>query len=99
MKKPETKFKEKVLDKLRELKRSGWPLWYFKTQEIGRHGIPDIIICIHGIFVAWELKVDADIEPLQTHNLEKINEAHGIGRVVSPKNLNQCLTELKELAA
>lgn len=92
MKKPETKFKERVITELKK-----FPVWFIKTQEVGRHGTPDLLICAGGFFVAWELKVDAEIEPLQTYNLEKIMEADGIGRVVSPKNLRECLNELKEL--
>lgn len=94
MKKPETRFKEKVIAELKKL-----PVWFLKTQEMARHGTPDLLICAGGKFVAWELKVDADIEPLQAYNLERIRNADGSAHVVTPENFEECLNNLKEFIA
>lgn len=91
MKKPETKFKERVLEKLRPIEG----IWHLKTQEVGRNGTPDFLFCAGGKFVAWELKVDAPVDPLQTYNLDKIEKSGGVARVVTPGNLETCLTELR----
>ena len=93
MKKPETKFKEKVLKDLSTLKN----VWYFKTQEITRRGIPDFILCKKGFFVAFELKVDSPIDALQEYNLQKIREAGGEGVVVTPTTWPRLFRFIKTL--
>jgi hypothetical protein len=91
VKKPETVFKEKVIDRLKEIPR----LWFIKTQEVGRHGTPDLLLCYRGRFFAWELKVDDECQALQQYNLNRISEAGGVAREVTPGNFEQCLNELK----
>ena len=93
-KKPETKFEEKVVKLLDKVPHT----WHFKAQLVARRGIPDRIICAGGWFVAWELKVDSPLSALQKHNLELIDNALGIARVVTPSNLYECLKELYDLA-
>jgi hypothetical protein len=91
MKKPETKFKEKVLGDLKEL-----PVWFIKTQEVARCGTPDLLICAGGVFVAWELKTDeGEPDGLQLYNIKRINDANGVGLVVSPENYKTALEQLK----
>ena len=51
-KKPETIFKEKVLEELRKMKNSYW----IKIQQLSIRGVPDIIGVVNGRFVALELK-------------------------------------------
>mgnify|MGYP006391053515 CR=1 FL=1 len=50
--KPETKFQNRVLKDLKKLDN----LWVLKTQEKTRKGVPDLLICANGKFVAIELK-------------------------------------------
>lgn len=97
MKQPETKFKEKVLAKLMVLKlQTKGKIWYLKTQEKATRGIPDILICAGGIFLAWELKVGKNkASGLQDFILQKINEAGGIAKVVTPENLDEAYMEVQ----
>lgn len=94
MKKPETKFKELVIKDLKTLKNT----WFFKSQEVSRRGIPDLILCVNGFFVAMELKVDSDLDALQIYNINKIKEANGWASEVTPKNWKKVFAYLKKLS-
>lgn len=49
----------------------------------GTAGIPDIICCINGRFVAFEAKVPGSVPTkLQEHTIRKIMDAGGIAAVV-----------------
>ena len=44
-------------------------------EDINAHGIPDLIICLKGKFVAIELKnEDGKASALQSYNIDKINK-------------------------
>lgn len=91
---PETRFKQKVLTRLRAIPN----LYVVKIQQVSVRGIPDIIGCYRGIFFAWELKVGKNKVKhgsLQWLNLELIRKADGIAREVRPENLDDCIQELK----
>jgi hypothetical protein len=62
--------------------------WFVKTDERAVRGIPDILMCVAGRFVAMELKASekAKIDALQEYNLKKIKEAGGISIIVHPGN-------------
>lgn len=54
--------------------------WAIKTHgtTAGRRGIPDWLACHHGIFLAVETKQPTGrLEPLQRHELERIQRAGG----------------------
>lgn len=80
----EKRFEEKVKDYLTE--RGAWVL---KTWSNGvqRKGVPDLLICHRGHFIAMEVKAvggrftDGDLQPW---NICKINEAGGIAGVLIP---------------
>ncbi len=62
--------------------------WWFVpvSNGMGMHGIPDIIVCYKGLFIGLETKApgkEKNVTPLQRMQLDKINHAHGYGRVVS----------------
>jgi len=90
-KNPETKFKEKVMEDLDTI-----PCWYSKIQQVAIRGIPDILLCIRGHFVAIELKVDSELTPLQVYNLNKISKAGGAAYVATPKTWKKIFQEIKE---
>lgn len=53
--------------------------WVYKTSDMWRSGIPDIIICHNGRFYAIELKVGRNkATKLQEHTLKSIRGAGGI---------------------
>lgn len=90
MKKKETRFKEKIQEKLKKIPG----LWYAKVQNVSVRGIPDLIICFKGKFIAWELKTDqGEPDALQSYTLSNIIKASGIARVVSPKNVRIAFEE------
>ena len=78
-KKPETKFKEHVIDRLKVIPG----LWAEKIQQVTIRGTPDLLLCFRGWFVAWELKVGDNVpDPLQEYKLLCIQEAGGVARAV-----------------
>lgn len=92
MKQRETVFKEKVLSRLTRLKPK---LWFVKIQMVATRGIPDILMCAGGKFVAWELKVGSNkADSLQQFILNKIELAQGVARVVTPENFDEAFEEL-----
>jgi hypothetical protein len=81
MKKPETKFKEKVQKDLKSLDN----FYMLKTQERARRGVPDIIFCANGGFGALELKrEEEELEPLQEVKIQEIRQAKGFALMVKP---------------
>lgn len=96
-KQAETKFKERVIADLRTLQGT----WFFKTQEVSLHGIPDLIICIWGLFIAIELKRGKKERPdnIQSYTLGQIRKkAHGVTYVAFPENWDEIFEELKNMA-
>jgi len=50
-------------------------------------GVPDLMICCNGYFVAVEVKGDrGKPTDLQLHNIEKIKKAGGVAMVLHPKD-------------
>jgi hypothetical protein len=98
-KKPETLFKEKVLEDLKKVPRC----WFFKVEAGAVRGIPDVIICVDGLFVALELKVPPNTcEPLQEYNIYKIRKANGQAWECTPAlwpEIYQIILDLSEEAA
>lgn len=60
-------------------------------------GIPDILGCIKGQFVAIELKRDKKQKPtrLQAHVLSLISRAGGLAYIASPETMESLLEELR----
>lgn len=90
---PETRFKTVVLKDLKSVP----DLWFVKTQQRATRGIPDVLLCLGGRFMAIELKKDEfeKPDPLQEYNLKKIREAGGLTWVAHPKNWKQVFFEIK----
>lgn len=82
----EKDFQKKVLKFLSSLPNS----WFIKTSERSLIGIPDIIGCIHGIFVALELKRSVKTKSrsrtLQEATLKRILANGGVAGIVGPEN-------------
>ena len=92
--KPETKFQNKVLNDLKKLDN----LWVLKTQEKTRKGIPDLLICANGHFVAIELKAyKKNPDPLQQFELNCIEASGGAAMVAYPENWPEIFEYLKEI--
>jgi len=94
--KPETRFKERIRPKLAELPNT----WIVKIQQAALRGTPDFLMCVHGVFVALELKATAKDQPseLQKYTLAQIRKAGGLALVVCPENFEEIYVDLKSLA-
>lgn len=93
--KPETRFKLRVQQDLKTLSS----VWFLKTNEVCKIGIPDFLICLAGQFVAIEIKKDAKSKTskLQDYNLSKIAEASGVSIVAYPENWETIFSELQAM--
>ena len=82
---PEGRVKHEIKEWLK--KRKG-QIWFFMPVQngMGVMGIPDIIICWNGQFVAVECKAPgkrSTVTPLQQRNLDTISECGGRAIVVT----------------
>lgn len=94
---PETKFKVNIVrPALNKISNS----YFEKIQQVAIHGTPDFLGCVHGYFVALELKKNslAKLSALQEYTLKRVESAGGIGLVAYPDNWIQCLRFLTALS-
>ena len=66
--------------------------WYVKyfANEFTRSGVPDILACVNGYFVAIEVKAPkGKPSDLQLWNIEQINKSGGIGIVLYPDKFDK----------
>lgn len=76
--------------------------WYTKVWGGGyqRSGIPDIVACVKGIFVAIEVKSSTGHpSELQKLNIRRINEAGGVAVVLWPEGFEEFKSMIKEVVA
>lgn len=63
--------------------------WYVKyfANNYTKRGIPDLLACVNGYFVAIEVKAENGTpSELQIYNVKKIQEAGGIALILYPKD-------------
>lgn len=76
-------------------------VWYVKYFANGftKSGIPDILACCNGHFLAIEVKAEnGRPSELQLHHIEKIKQSGGCAVIVKPsqfEELKQLIQELK----
>jgi len=92
---PEKKVKDKVVKLLK-----AYGIYYFfpATHGFGRSGVPDVICCVSGKFLAIECKA-GDNKPtaLQEREIAAIKAAGGIAVVVNELNLTMLAGLLKDM--
>lgn len=89
---PEKKVKDAVC---KILKQRGAYYFFPVTGGFGRSGIPDIIACYKGNFVAIECKAGKNKPTaLQEQELKKIAEAQGVSLWVNDANAEEHITRL-----
>jgi Holliday junction resolvase len=89
---PERKVKNDVTN---ILKRYRAYYFYPPSNGFGRMGIPDIIVCFHGRFIAIECKAGANqATALQLREINNIIEAGGVALIISEKNIGTLELEL-----
>ena len=82
---PEAKVKKKVVD---VIKKNGAYYFFPATGGYGRSGVPDVVCCYRGYFVAIECKAGNNKPtPLQEAEMAKIRQAQGFVRVVNEDNI------------
>ena len=80
------------------LKENG--CWYARIFANGytRVGVPDILACVNGQFVAIEVKGDGGrISVLQEHSLEEIKKSGGVAIVSYPSDFETFQNLIKSL--
>lgn len=83
---PERKVKKKVIEILK-LHKAYYAMPV--ASGFGNAGVPDILACLKGKFVAIECKANGGkCTKLQLSNLEQIQKAGGITLVIDETNLN-----------
>ena len=92
---PESKVKAKVV---KLLKQYGAYYFFPATHGFGRSGVPDVVCCVKGRFLAIECKAGANKPtPLQEREINAIRTARGIAMVANEGNINMVELILKEL--
>jgi len=92
---PETRVKRKVSDILRK-----YDSYFFfpASNGFGRAGIPDIIACYRGQFIAIECKAGKNTTTaLQRRELSAIESAGGYQLVINETNIEQVDAVLQQL--
>jgi len=81
---PEAKVKDKVVDILKD---EGVYYFFPATHGYGRSGVPDIIACVSGLFLAIECKAGKNKPTaLQVRELERVRSAGGVAVVANDAN-------------
>jgi Holliday junction resolvase len=92
---PERKVKDKVTAILRE---SGVYYFFPPSNGFGRAGIPDIIACHKGKFLAFECKAGSNKPTaLQLRELDNIRKAGGVAMVINETNIETVRTIVTQL--
>lgn len=81
---PEKKVKDKVVA---ILKQEGAYYFFPATHGFGRSGVPDVVACVSGYFLAIECKAGRNKPTaLQIREIEDIRHAGGVAVVVNETN-------------
>ncbi len=76
--------------------------WVLKTWSNGiqREGVPDLLVCCDGCFVAVELKAEkGTAKPLQLKNVKWIRDAGGIAIILYPDKFDEFKHMIKLILA
>lgn len=81
---PEKRVKDKVVA---TLKQEGAYYFFPATHGFGRSGVPDVVACVNGHFLAIECKAGKNKPTaLQVREIESIRKAGGVAVVVNEGN-------------
>lgn len=88
---PEAKVKKRVREILDEFCASNKGYYFFPPANgYGRQGIPDVICCIQGRFVAIECKANGGVPTeLQNREAEKIRKGGGLTFLIDEHGLDR----------
>ena len=92
----EKNFENKIKKYLKD--NGAWFLKYWAGASYTKAGIPDILACINGYFVAIEVKAsNGRPSELQLYNLREIDKAGGFGFLLYPKGYEDFVDFIKDL--
>ena len=81
----EKNFENKIKTFLRT--KQCWFIKYWAGSKFTKDGIPDILACVNGYFVAIEVKApNGKPSELQKYHIKKINDAGGFAIILYPKD-------------
>lgn len=71
---------------------------YWAGSQFTKSGVPDILACVGGYFVALEVKAqNGKPSELQIHNIKEIKKSGGFAFVVYPSGWTECMSFLNQL--
>lgn len=84
----EKQFENKIKDFLKE--QGAWFIKYWAGSKFTKDGIPDLLCCINGHFVAVEVKAqNGTPSDLQLYNVREIRKAGGFAFVLYPSGYDE----------
>lgn len=88
---PEAKVKKRVREILDEFCKDHKGYYFFPPANgYGRQGIPDVICCIQGRFVAIECKANGGVPTaLQLREMDKITKGGGLSFIIDEDTLDK----------
>lgn len=92
----EKQFENEIKKFLSELPKT----WFYKNWSgpYSKSGIPDIIACVNGKFVAIEVKAsNGKPSELQKRNIRLIQEGNGLGYILYPKDFEQFKKDIRAI--
>lgn len=92
----EKNFENKIKAFLKE--QGVWQIKYWAGSQFTKSGIPDILSCVNGYFVAIEVKApNGKPSELQLYTIKKIREAGGFAFVLYPSGFDTFKKFIKDL--
>jgi Holliday junction resolvase len=94
---PEKKVKDKIVTVLKD---EGVYYFFPATHGYGRSGVPDIIACVNGRFLAIECKAGGGkLTALQVREIEHIRRCGGVAVVANEENWDMVRPLVRELSS
>lgn len=79
----EKTFENKIKKYLRQI--GAWHIKYWAGSQFTKSGVPDILACVNGYFLAIEVKAqNGKPSELQIHTIKEIQKARGFAMIVYP---------------
>lgn len=92
----ESQFQAKVIRFLKD--QGAYVIKMWGGGRFTRAGVPDIIACINGYFIAIELKTETGrVSKLQEYNIDRIRESGGVAIVLRPDKFEEFKSWIKEV--
>ncbi len=92
---PERKVKDKVVALLKQ-----YDAYFFSppSNGYGRAGVPDIIACLHGRYIAIECKAGSNKPTLlQIRELDRTAKAGGVALIIRENNIDEVVVALQSI--